>query len=49
MRGLYNGFDSYVGKVSTLLNYIPALQKQIETVEVSPKFTIGLGLVIHNQ
>ncbi|KAL5261882.1 hypothetical protein ACHWQZ_G007550 [Mnemiopsis leidyi] len=33
MRGLYNGFDSYVGKVSTLLNYIPALQNQIETVE----------------
>ena len=35
MRGLYNGFDSYVSKVSTLLNYIPAMQNQIETVEVS--------------
>ena len=48
MRGLYNGFDSYVGKVSTLLNYIPALQKQIETVEVSRRFSNGLGLVMHN-
>lgn len=35
MRGLYNGFDSYVSKVSTLLNYIPALQSQIGLVEVS--------------
>lgn len=40
MRGLYNGFDSYVGKVSTLLNYIPALQNQIETVEVSFRFLL---------
>ena len=35
MRGLYNGFDSYVNKVTTALNYIPSLQKQIESVEVS--------------
>ena len=35
MRGLYNGFDTYVSKVSTILNYIPALQTQIESLEVS--------------
>jgi hypothetical protein len=35
MRGLYNGFDSYVSKVTTLLNYIPSIQNQIKEVEVS--------------
>eukprot|EP00116_Pleurobrachia_bachei_P007363 sb/3467625/ len=33
MRGLYNGFDSYVSKVMTVLNYIPAIQSKQDDLE----------------
>ena len=34
MRGLYNGFDTYVSKVMTVLNYIPAIQGKQDEIEV---------------